>query len=375
VAAGALAQGVMIGVYVHIPFCHRRCLYCDFVSEATPGNVPNIYVDALCREIAAFDGPSEIRSIFLGGGTPSLLAPHSLERILDTLNKRFRFSNQPPSTNPPEITLEANPDDVTPDLADAWRRLGVNRVSLGVQSFDDDVLRYLGRRHDARGALDACAIVAERFTNWSMDLIFGALPADRWEATLEQCAALDPPHVSAYGLTYEAGTPFEARAEDAIDEDVWLRLYQRAETMLPRHVHYEISNFARPGYEARHNLIYWRNEEYAGFGTGAYSFLRGVRARNLVGAEAYLAQPGGKSEALRLSDREIRVETVIQHLRLKAGLPKASYRQRFGANVEDDFGLALRTLIERGLIAEDAEALRPTSLGFQLNNEIGLALI
>lgn len=307
-------------------------------------------------------------TVFFGGGTPSLLTPDALGWILETVSQRFRL-------DAPEVTLEANPDDVTPELADAWRDLGVNRVSLGVQSFDDAVLRYLGRRHDARGSHAACDTVAERFANWGMDLIFGAPPFDSWLATLAACAAHEPKHVSAYGLTCEPGTPFEARRHELPDDDTWLALYRAAEEALPGFIRYEVSNLARPGFECRHNLLYWRNLEYAGFGPGAYSFLDGVRSRNAPGLDAWLANPGAKVESLRLSTNEIRVETVIQHLRLAAGLPKQAYRARFGSDVRADFGARLDTLIARGLLTEDADSLRPTPRGFELNNELGLALV
>jgi oxygen-independent coproporphyrinogen-3 oxidase len=358
----------MIGVYIHIPFCRTRCPYCDFVSEAIAGDAPQTYVDTLCREIASFAGPAEAGSVFFGGGTPSLLTPQQLEQTMEAVRRRFTWLD-------PEITLEANPDDVTEGLAAAWREAGISRVSLGVQSFHDDTLGYLGRRHDAAGARRACGIVAGRFDNWNMDLIFGTPPVAAWRYTLAECVRWSPPHVAAYGLTYEKGTPFEARAQDALEDDAALELYQHAETALQAYEHYEISNYAKPGRRARHNLIYWHNEEYAGFGTGAYSYLDGVRARNLLTTPEYLAQPGVKAESLKLTAAEIRVETVIQHLRLHEGLPKRTYHGRFGHEVGKDFGPQLAALIDRGLIIEDATALRPTPEGFYLNNEIGLALV
>jgi len=359
---------MMIGIYVHIPFCRTRCPYCDFVSQATPGNVPDAYVSALRREISAFKGPREALSVFFGGGTPSLLAPESLDTILSAIRKQFRLADA-------EITIEANPDDVTGDLAHAWHDQGINRVSLGVQSFDDRVLSYLGRRHNAATARRACEIVAERFVNWNMDLIFGAPPIECWAETLAACVCFAPPHVAAYGLTYEAGTLFERRRQDALDDDAALALYQEAEQALAEYAHYEISNYAKPGFECRHNLIYWHNEEYAGFGAAAYSFLDGVRARNLERTADYLERPGEKAEALRLTDREIRVETVIQHLRLQKGLSKAEYMRRFGVTPRQDFASALDALLARGLIEEDETSIRPTREGFHLNNEIGLALV
>jgi oxygen-independent coproporphyrinogen-3 oxidase len=358
----------MFGVYIHIPYCRTLCPYCDFVKERSRTTVPLAFVDALCTEIAAFAGPDAAGSVFLGGGTPSMLCPEGLGRLMAALRARFRLEGA-------EITLEANPDDVTESLADTWRAEGINRVSLGVQSFSEPVLRYLGRRHDADSARRACGVIASRFDTWSLDLIFGAPPIDTWEATLRETVAIDPPHVSAYGLTYEEGTPFAKRADRAVPEEVSLTMFQQAEHYLSAYHHYEISNYAKPGHESRHNLIYWHNGAYAGFGTGAYSYVNGVRARNAVQTDAYLRAPGAKSEALAISPAEERLETLIQHFRLRDGLPKAAYEQRFGRPVAEDFGPALDALVARGLLEEDEAAIRPTAEGFYLNNEIGLALI
>ena len=359
----------MIGVYIHIPFCRTLCPYCDFVKRPLPdGKVPGAFIDALCREMDAHDSDAHVDSVFLGGGTPSLIAPRDLAHVMEALRQRFTLHE-------PEITIEVNPDDVTCDLVHAWYDAGINRVSLGVQSFDQAVLTYLGRRHDANGARRACETVVNRFDNWSMDLIFGAKPIDAWEATVRECAAFAPPHVSAYGLTYESDTPFGKRTEDAVDDEQYLALFHKTEVALPGLVRYEISNLARPGRECRHNLRYWRNESYAGFGPGAYSYLDGVRARNHSKVDRYLESPGVKTEALQLSDEEVRVETVIQHLRLRDGLPKDRYQQRFERPLDDDFGATLRELIERGLLEDNGEAVRPTRAGFELNNELGLALV
>lgn len=361
----------MIGIYIHVPFCRTRCSYCDFVSNAVPGAVPDEFVETLCLELEAFEGQYHgAVSLFLGGGTPSLLAPRQLERILEVAFRKFAFDDA-------ETTIEANPDDVTPPLLDAWRRLGINRVSIGVQGFDDAALRYLGRRHTGEQARRACRQVAERFANWGMDLIYGAHPIGSWESTLAECASFKPAHVSAYSLTYEPGTPFGARTNEAVDEDASLGLYRMAHAYLTGegYAHYEVSNFARPGCSCRHNLLYWRNEEYAGFGPGAYSFLSGVRSRNHVPLSAYLANPGEKAEALELTAREIRTETLIQHFRLTEGLAKDYYENRFKRSLREDYGIALDALIARGLLEEDPNSIRPTMKGFELNNEIGLALV
>ncbi|NUM52652.1 MAG: radical SAM family heme chaperone HemW [Candidatus Hydrogenedentes bacterium] len=359
----------MIGVYIHIPYCRTICPYCDFVKRPTKGVVPDEFIRALCGEIAAYDGPRNADSVFFGGGTPSLIEPRDLETVLAAVRRHFALSDNT------EITLEANPDDITGELVRRWTNLGVNRVSLGVQSFNEDALRYLGRRHDADGARRACAIVGRHFVNWNIDLIFGAPPYGAWRATLEETTRMGSTHVSAYGLTYEAGTPFGKRAEEAIDEDLYLEQYAVTLEMLNGFDRYEVSNYAKPGRESVHNLHYWRNEEYAGFGPGAYSFVNGVRARNHAKLEDYLDKPGEKSESLPLSDEEVRVETVIQHLRLREGISRSAYRARFDRELDADFAEPVRALSARDLLADDGETLRPTRRGFELNNEIGLALV
>jgi len=359
----------MIGVYIHIPFCRTLCPYCDFVKRPLEsGKVPREFIDALLQEIEAFDGPRDVDSVFIGGGTPSLVEPAHFEAVMNALNNRFDLHD-------PEITIEANPDDVHETLVQDWQRIGINRVSLGVQSFDDRALEYLGRRHGADGARTACDAVAHTFENWSLDLIFGAHPIGAWDATVEECGRLAPPHFSAYGLTFERNTPFGEREHEAVDDETFLQLCATIGERLPQYRRYEISNYAMPGFECRHNLHYWHNDPYAGFGPGAYSYIDGVRARNDTNLDRYLDAPGTKREALTLSIEEQRVETIIQYLRLDTGLPIPEYAARFGALPETHFGDAIAELVSRGLITADRDALQPTAKGFDLNNEIGLALV
>ena len=366
----AAAPPPLPGIYLHVPFCKTLCPYCDFVKVRERGPAPDSFIDALVREIETFDaGSQRFGSVFYGGGTPSRLSPAQLQRVNQSLRACLNLA---PGA---EWSLEANPDDITPELLDGFLEAGINRVSLGVQSFDNRVLKFLGRRHDAASARRACDEVAAHFDNWSLDLMFGAPPIEAWPDTLAEAVALNPPHLSAYGLTYEAGTPFERRAKDATPDDVMLSLYQALETAVAGYDHYEISNFAKPGCRARHNLVYWHNLPYAGFGTGAYAYWNGVRARNHVSLESYLAEPGAKEESTVITPHEERVETVIQHMRLRDGLPLERYRARFDSGVTEDFGDALRQLEARGLVTLDAGHLRPTREGFYLNNEIGLALV
>lgn len=387
-----MAGTIPIGIYIHVPYCRVACPYCDFVKRPIDGDAPDVFTGALIREIESFDGPSTARSVFFGGGTPSLLTEQSFTRIFGALHQRFdwgesrsratasrdvttgRAAAQP---SPIEISIEVNPDDVTPSRARFWRGLGVNRLSLGVQAFDDDVLKFLGRCHDAATARRACEIAASEFDNWGIDLIFGAKPPDRWGASVEECLAFAPPHVSTYALTYEERTPFWNQRADAVDDDTALDQYRHAMDTLGAagYAHYEVSNFAKPGFESAHNLIYWRNEEYAGFGPGAVGYFGGVRMRNIPRIAAYLERPGDKEESLRLTDRETKVETLIQHFRTRAGISRTAYRRRFDTELDTDFGDALRGLVARGLLTDTGDRVAPTRTGYELNNEIGLALV
>ena len=368
--------GDTIGIYIHVPYCRVLCPYCDFVKRGASGRVPQAFVDALCTEIQAYDGPNRAGSVFFGGGTPSMLETEGLALIFETLDDKF-------ATKDPEITLEANPDDVTEEKLSAWRDLGVNRISLGVQSFDDITLHYLGRCHDAAIARRACSLVAGHFDNWGLDLIFGAFPNEEWEgrgrasfaADLEQTLHIGPPHVSVYGLTFEEGTPFYLKRGERVDDDMGLELYRMAMDSLGGYEHYEVSNFAREGFQSRHNKIYWRNGEYAGFGPGSVSYVDNLRSRNARAISGYLLAPGKKSEVLNLGEREVQIETLIQHFRTKKGLDKSAYEDRFGASVREGFGAEIDLLVGRGLLNEDKTRIRPTKKGFELNDEIGLAVV
>ncbi len=360
--------GQPFGIYIHIPFCRRICAYCGFVHTPLQGPVPKAFITALCHEITAFEGPDDSQTIFLGGGTPSLLSGKDLECIFEALYRRFRFSR-------PEISIEVNPDDVSPEKVRIWKYNGINRVSIGVQSFDTPTLRFLGRRHDADSALRAIDRVREHFQNWAMDLIYGIPPAQAWTRTLETTRDLRPPHVSTYALTLVPGTPIGDCPHNRGEDDWVLSLYQEAEAALADYDHYEISNFAVPPFHCRHNLLYWHNEQHAGFGPGAFSLVGTTRAANPADLGVYLAAPGRKAEEIPLSKTDLEVETLIQHLRLRAGIDVRDYRQRFGESVDAGFGNVLSMLQERGLVCLHGNMLRPTRQGFYLNDEIGLALV
>lgn len=357
-----------IGIYIHIPYCRVICPYCDFVKKRTSGDVPDKFTDALCREINSFQGPKTLSSVFFGGGTPSLLTPADTERIFETLRKQFSITEA-------EITIEVNPDDVTPEMITLWQSVGINRLSLGVQSFDDAVLKFLGRNHDSQRAHDACALLADAYENWSLDLIFGCKPSDTWQATLETALTYAPPHISTYGLTYEENTPFWQQRSTAIDDDTALEQYRQAHALLSDYAHYEVSNFARPGFESTHNKLYWRNEAYAGFGPGAVSFLNDIRITNPRSITAYENSPTLEQEKDQLTPDEIKLETLIQHFRTKAGIHETYYQKRFHEPITKNFAPALTSLMDRGLVTHQNKAYTPTQKGYELNNEIALALI
>lgn len=315
-------------VYVHVPFCARRCSYCDF-SIAVRRDVPwRTFADAIGRELAIRgEAPRAVETLYLGGGTPSHLGGDGVARLLDQL----RVTCAPTPTA--EITLEANPEDVTPDHARAWAAAGINRVSLGVQSFDDAVLRWMHRVHDAAAVPRAVDTLREAgITDLSVDLIF-AVPADLardWNRDLAQALALDPTHVSLYGLTIETGTPlgrWTARgAVREAPEEAYEAQFLAAHSTLTAggFEHYEVSNYGRPGHRARHNSAYWQGVPYLGLGPSAHGF-DGVRRRwNLSAYAAWDAavqagtDPLGGDEPI---DADARLaEAVYLGLRTRDGL-------------------------------------------------------
>ncbi|MDP9440826.1 MAG: radical SAM family heme chaperone HemW, partial [Actinomycetota bacterium] len=271
------------GVYVHIPFCHRRCDYCAFATWTDRHHLHQAYAAACRRELQA----ARLRpatSVFFGGGTPSLLPAPLLVSVLEAIDREPRA----------EVTVECNPDTVTGGLLEAYAEAGVNRLSFGVQSMVPEVLAALGREHDRR-QVTAVATLAKAvgFGNWSVDLIYGGAgeSVEQWRQTLEQVLALEPPHVSAYALTVEPGTPLAGAPARHPDDDDQADKYLLAEAMLASAgvANYEISNWARPGYECRHNRLYWQGGEYRGVGCAAHSHEGGRRWWNVRTPERYIA--------------------------------------------------------------------------------------
>ena len=296
-----------LALYVHIPFCETKCPYCDFNTYTAIEPLIPSYCDALCREIVMWGrvlGRPALSSVFFGGGTPSYLPAERVEQVMDAVRREFEI--RPDA----EITLEANPGDLCEARLESYLRSGVNRLSIGVQSFDDGLLRMLGRRHSARQAADAYALaVAAGFDNASIDLMYG-LPhqtLDHWQSTLERTGELAPPHVSMYCLTLEDGTPMQRWVDDGVmpdpDADLAADMYLLAqETMAGLdYRHYEISNWAVEGRESAHNLAYWLNRPYIGVGPGAHSHYASCRFSNVRSPREYVR--GLSPEAAAPGDR------------------------------------------------------------------------
>lgn len=318
----------MLGIYIHVPFCAKRCTYCDFYTTTLGEAARHAYTRALLKELQRRAVSTPVHTLYFGGGTPSQLASADLRAIFATLRTLY---NMEATT---ELTFEANPDDITPAKVELLAELGVNRISLGVQSFDDELLRSVNRRHTAQQARDAIDTIHRAgIDNISIDLIFGLPGQDfaRWENDLSTALSLDVQHLSAYALSYEQGTPLYRQRERGqvveADEELSLRMFEHiiVQTEAAGFEQYEISNFARPNQRALHNAHYWQGIPYLGFGPGAHSF-DGQRTRtyNLPDLKAYqqaaLQHQPFPIEAERLTDDEHYNEVMMTRLRTREGV-------------------------------------------------------
>ena len=376
-----------IGIYIHVPFCLKKCNYCDFISYPYDAGLAASYVYALEREMKLYAGkmPADqrvVRTVFLGGGTPSLLSGQHLALILENCRMYFQIRDDA------EITVECNPGTVTREKFALMRRAGVNRISLGVQAFQAKLLSFLGRTHsfaEVNEAVKACR--CEGIDNISCDLIYG-IPGQTgqdWQETLERVLDLSPAHISAYGLKIEPETPlYKAVASGTVvpcDDEAELEMYQYVISILAARgfKHYEISNFALPGMEARHNLIYWLNEEYLGLGPAAHSLLNRHRFSNVKCVASYIKKLEKNEPAVAeknpLSLEDEISETIFLGLRMLDGLDTRAFTRRFGCSVADIFGPQLEKLTGLGLIKINANGIRLTEKGLPLANEVFVEFI
>jgi oxygen-independent coproporphyrinogen-3 oxidase len=392
----------MVGLYIHIPFCEKKCVYCDFNTYAGLHVRFQETVDALCREMTYWREPLHdrtIHSVFIGGGTPTVLTEGQLAQLFAAIRANFALS---PTA---EITCEANPGTVDRDKFQCLHGLGVNRLSLGVQSFQPDELRLLGRIHGVDDVLLAFAAARTAgFANINLDFIFG-LPnqmQSAWVATLEQAVQLQPEHLSLYSLIVEPNTPLhhwvEAGKISAPDDDLAADCYEYAITRLASagYIHYEVSNWAKrtpqdglpnqPVYASQHNLLYWRNQEYLGIGPGAHSHLgliqpSGVRLQQRWGNCKPLAAYVGRianGESLAdfcevIQPRLAMGETMMVGLRLvQEGVSFAHFRQLHGCELHEIFTAEVGQLVDKGLLTVDEERVRLTPQGLLWGNQVFL---
>lgn len=368
----------MAGLYIHVPFCAKRCLYCDFFSN-TEMKYKQSYIEALVREMELrkeYIRGEALETIYFGGGTPSLLQSEDLELIFNAIYQTFDV------TNCQEITLEANPDDLTPEYISMIRRFPFNRISMGVQSFRNEDLRFLNRRHDAEQAIRAVTRCKEQgITNISIDLIYG-LPGQTltlWQQNLEQAIRLDVPHISAYHLIYEEGTALykllEAGKIQPVTEDLSVTLFSTLIDTLTEagYTHYEISNFARPGYFSKHNSSYWNGKNYLGLGPSAHSYNGIDREWNVSSLPIYIrsiqnGEPNLEKEELNLTTRYN--DTIITGLRTMWGIDYNNIQERFGDKLYTYCRKQAEPYIKRGLLQQAGTNLTLTREGIFISDGI-----
>lgn len=368
------------GLYVHIPFCIRKCNYCDFVSFSYTQSMANGYIEALGKEMALYKdkiGDNKVRTIYIGGGTPTCLSIEQLERLLDLVKSNYSWEKGT------EYTVEANPGTLDKDKLAVLKDAGVNRLSIGAQSFSGHHLQRLGRVHSAEEI--EIAVLAAReagFDNINLDLIFG-LPdqtLDDWRNTIEEILRIRPEHISAYGLKIEEGTPFHREKEigllEPCDEEVELAMYDLTIDSLEAagYKHYEISNFALAGRESLHNLSYWHNEQYLGLGLAAYSFLKGTRWSNICDIDEYVKTLDSGSLPRKFEESippQIQAEDAIfLGLRTLEGLDLDQFKERYNIDLTDKYRTVIEKHTKNGLLEVLQQHLRLTRKGLFLSNAV-----
>lgn len=366
-------------LYVHIPFCVRKCAYCDFLSFPAERDVQRQYVDRLKKEIEKMGAgfrETAVLSVFVGGGTPSVLDSGWMTEILACLRSNFNIEETA------EISMEANPGTVTRDKLEDYRRAGINRLSFGLQSSDNRELRALGRIHTWEEFLESYFLARESgFENINVDLM-SALPGQTvksWTGTLEKVTDLDPEHISAYSLILEEGTPFferygEGRGDGILpDEDEEREMYHRTKEILGErgYERYEISNYARKGKECRHNIGYWTGVPYLGLGLGASSFIDGRRFRNDNDMASYLiSEPGKRFEEEILTVKDMEEEFFYVGLRLVQGVSLREFEDRFSVSVREVYPGLMEKLVREGAAVIENERFMLTDYGMDVSNYV-----
>lgn len=367
-------------VYVHVPFCLHHCGYCDFTLVANRDHLIPEYLRLLAVELEQLTQdvprPLEVDTIFIGGGTPTHLSPSDLQTLLDTIHRHFCLAAGG------EYSIEANPDGLCDERLRLLRANGVTRLSLGVQSFDPNVLKTLERKHSPESAIDAVQRAAQVFDNVSLDLIFGvpSQSLESWHATLQTAMSLPIQHISTYGLTYEQGTPFfrreRAGALHRTPDLLERQMYQDGIAMLADagFRHYEVSNFAKPDFQCRHNRVYWNADEYFAFGPGAARYLHGIRSTSVRSVVKWLraVQNGGDwiEDIEELTAEEKAREAIMLALRLIEGLSIDAFERRFRMNLSDLAAEEMKSHIEYGNLEVIDGNLRLTPTGLMIADTV-----
>lgn len=364
-------------IYVHIPFCIKKCGYCDFLSYSS-GEYSRIeYVDALLRELDGVEGLNDYQvvSVFFGGGTPSVLDAEELVKILERIRNKAGFSADA------EISLEANPGTVNADKLELYRKAGFNRISFGCQSMDDDELKQLGRIHTVGEFLDGYYQARKAgFSNINVDLMSG-LPGQSygdWERNLRMAAELEPEHISAYSLILEEGTPFYHNRNqlNLPDEDSERLMYERTHEVLGEYGYeqYEISNYAKKGYQCRHNIGYWRRVPYLGLGLGAASLMNETRFSNTVDWKEYLENSGSphiiRKDVQKLTPEDAMEEYMILGLRMCEGVSADEFERTFGRRLSEIYGDVIEKYTRLDLLQKRGNNLSFTRRGISVSNTI-----
>ena len=366
-------------LYIHIPFCVRKCLYCDFLSFPADDAVKEKYVDALCEEIMCIGEErckASLSSVFIGGGTPSILPGRDIERIMKCITDSFKLDEDA------EITIECNPGTVDDEKLHIYRDCGINRISFGLQSADDGELKRLGRIHSYGDFVESYSkAVSAGFTNINVDLM-SDIPGQTlssWENTLRKVCSLEPApaHISAYSLIVEEGTPFWDMQEegklDIPEEDTDREMYHMTSRILSEYgyARYEISNYAQPGYECRHNVGYWTGIPYYGAGLDAASYYDHARYVNTDDMDSYLRDPAACHFLTeRLGTDDLMSEFMILGLRMTKGVSFAEFQSRFGISLKEKYGHQAEGFIKDGLLEEKGGFLRLTDRGLDLANVV-----
>ena len=376
-------------LYIHVPFCIKKCAYCDFLSAPAGEEERQRYVETMIKEIQGYRKKYQeycVTTIFVGGGTPSVLSGEQIKEVFNALRASFVIDTQA------EITIEVNPGTVTEEKVEAWMQAGVNRISIGLQSVNDEELQMLGRMHTYKDFLNTYHLLRDKgFNNLNIDLI-SAIPGqtlESWKKTLSTVAELEPEHISAYSLIVEEGTPFysiygeggadgnlESMVQPLPDEETERFIYEETETILQKYGYdrYEISNYAKPGYACRHNEGYWRRVNYLGVGLGASSLIENQRFQNFSTYDAYMDaiqnQKLFHEEVESLSVTDEMEEFIFLGLRMMSGISREEFQKKFGKKIETVYEKQIQQLKKDGLIEFVENRIRLTKRGIDISNYV-----